>query len=246
MTRPDALRSPRFLVAARWWARRELRRTLDGLRVAGLAEASAEAARRPVVFAATHVSFWDAFVLVALDEALGTEGYAVMDRANLCRVPFFVRLGAIPMRRDRPRAGLRAAAALLDRPGRAVWMFPQGGHRPPHLRPLGFQPGIRLLARIAPSHAAIVPVALQYAYGQSEGPVAYASFGAPLPATEVAGEAGVAHLERAVEAELGRIDRLLSGAPEPFRALIPSRSWDERLDVGTRLLNWWLRPRGEP
>jgi 1-acyl-sn-glycerol-3-phosphate acyltransferase len=246
VTSPDRLRSPRFLGAARWWARRELRRTLDGLRVAGLDSARALAAERPVIFAATHVSFWDPFVLVVLDEALGTESYAVMDEVNLCRIPFFVRIGAIPMRRDQPRAGLRAAASMLDRPGRVVWVFPQGEHRPPHLRPLRFLPGVRLLARLAPPSVAVVPVGLQYAFGQSEGPVAYASFGEPLTGAEVAADAGVERLEEAVEEELSRIDRLLAGEPEPFRPLVPSRSWDERLDVGTRMLNWWLRPRPRP
>jgi 1-acyl-sn-glycerol-3-phosphate acyltransferase len=240
--RPDQLRSPRFMSAARWWSRREIRRTLDGLRVAGLAEARRVAAERPVIFAATHVAFWDVFLLVTLDEALGTESYAVMDEENLCRIPFFVRIGAIPMRRTQPRAGLRAAASMLDRPGRVVWIFPQGGHRPPHLRPLAFQPGVRLLARLAPE-AAVVPVALQYAYGQSQGPVAYASFGDPIPAPVVASHGGVEVLERATEAQLARIDRLLAGADECFEALVPSRSWDAEMGVGTRLLNWALTPR---
>jgi 1-acyl-sn-glycerol-3-phosphate acyltransferase len=240
---PERFRSPRLLAAARWWARREIRRTLDGLRVAGLAPVRQLTARQPVILAATHVAFWDVFVLVALDEALGTEGYALMDAENLCRIPFFARLGAIPVQRGSPRAGLRAAASLLDQPGRAVWIFPQGGHRPPHLRPLAFLPGVRLLSRLTPG-AAVVPVGLQYAFGQSEGPVAYASFGEPLPAEAVAADDGVPKLEEAVEFELARIDRLLAGAPEPFESLIPSRSWSDQVGVGTRLLNRWFGPRG--
>jgi 1-acyl-sn-glycerol-3-phosphate acyltransferase len=242
VTRPQDVRSPRFLHAARWWARRELRQTLDGLRVQGL-DAAREATRaRPVIFAATHVSFWDPFVLVVLDEALGTEGYAVMDAVNLCRIPFFVRLGAIPVQRGAPRPGLRLAASVLDRPGRAVWIFPQGNQRPAHLRPLGFLPGIRLLARLAPS-AVVIPVGLEYAFAESQGPVVYASFGEPLPSSGIGGEAGVERLEAAVEAELDRIDRLLAGEAEPFEALIPSRAWSEDAGAGTRLLNWALRPR---
>ncbi|MBA4156824.1 MAG: 1-acyl-sn-glycerol-3-phosphate acyltransferase [Gemmatimonadetes bacterium] len=240
--RPEDVRSPRFLAAARWWARREIRRTLDGLRVAGLREAREVARRQPVIFAATHVAWWDPFLLVVLDEALGTEGYALMDAENLCRIPFFARLGAIPVQRGNPRAGLRAGAALLDRPGRAVWFFPQGRHRPAHLRPLDFQPGIRLLARLAPN-AAVVPVALQYAFAEAQGPVSYACFGTTLPAREVAEHGGVVRLERAVEEALARIDANLAGAGEPFQALIPSREWGANADPGTRLLNALLRPR---
>jgi 1-acyl-sn-glycerol-3-phosphate acyltransferase len=241
-TSPDQLRSPRFMRAVRWWARRELRRTLDGLRVAGLPDARGVAAARPVIFASTHVAFWDVFVLAVLDEALGTESYGLMDAENLCRIPFFVRLGAIPVRRGSPRAGLQAAAALLDRPGRAVWIFPQGGHRPPHLRPLAFQPGVRLLARLAPQ-AAVVPVGLQYAFAESQGPVAYAGFGAPLDASTVGAAGGVERLESAVVEQLERIDRFLSGAAEPFEVLVPSGSWGDQTGIGHRLLNRWLRPR---
>jgi 1-acyl-sn-glycerol-3-phosphate acyltransferase len=239
---PEQFRSPRFLRAARWWARRELRRTLDGLTVLGLAETRDVVRRGPVIFAATHVAFWDPFVLVALDETLGTEGYAVMDAVNLCRIPFFVRLGAIPVQRGSPRTGLRLAASVLDRPGRAVWIFPPGGHRPPHLRPLRFFPGVRLLARLAPD-AVVVPVALQYAFAEGQGPVAYAAFGEPIAPGEVAGEAGVERLERAVEAQLARIDRLLDGEPEPFTAVVPSRGDPAHGGPGTWLLNRWLRPR---
>lgn len=240
--RPDSLRLPRFLTAARWWARRELRRTLDGLRVAGLVEARSVVQRQPVIFASTHVAWWDAFVLLTLDEALGTEGYALMDERNLCRIPFFTRLGAIPVRRGNPRAGLRAGAALLDRPGRTVWIFPQGRHRPAHLRPLDFQPGVRLLARLAPD-AAVVPVALQYAFAEAQGPVSYACFGTALPAREVAERGGVLRLEEGVEVALGRIDTFLAGGGEPFQALIPSREWDANAGAGTWLLNAWMRPR---
>jgi 1-acyl-sn-glycerol-3-phosphate acyltransferase len=196
-----AHRSARFLALARWWARREIRRTLDGLRVAGLDETAGLARRQPVILAATHVAFWDVFLLVALDEALDTEGYALMDSVNLTRIPFFVKLGAVPIERGNPRPGLRTAATLLDRPRRAVWIFPQGHHRPPHLRPLGFLPGVRLLARLAPG-AAVVPVGFQYAYEENAGPVAHASFGPPLTAPEVAAPDGVERLERAVEVQL--------------------------------------------
>lgn len=211
-----------------------MRRSLDGLKVAGLDEARAVASARPVLFAATHVAFWDAFVLLVLDAALGTEGYAVMDAENLCRVPFFTRLGAVPLQRGRPRSGLVAAAARLDRPGRALWVFPQGEPRPAHLRPLGFRPGVRLLARLAPA-AAVVPVGLQYAFAAYPAPVAYAAFGPPLVAHEVAGRGGVARLEAAVERQLARIDACLAGEAGGFTALVPPRAERPR-GPGERLL----------
>jgi hypothetical protein len=242
MRSPDQLRSPRLLGLFRRWVRREIRWKLDGLRVAGLDQARGTVHAQPVILAATHVAFWDAFLVLALDEALGSEGYALMDAENLCRIPFFARFGAIPIERGRARGALRSAAWLLDRPGRAVWIFPQGEHRPAHLRPLGFLPGVQLLARLAPD-AAVIPVAFQYAFAESEGPVCYAGLGPALPTGAVSGPGGLSLLERGVEVELERIDRYLSGAAEPFVSLIPSRDWKQRMGLGTGILNAMVAPR---
>ncbi|HEV2130142.1 MAG TPA: lysophospholipid acyltransferase family protein [Longimicrobiaceae bacterium] len=237
---PEQIRSPRFLAAARWYVRRELARALDGLHVGGL-EAARELCRaHPVLLVSNHVCWWDPLVVLALDEALGTEGYALMDAENLCGVPFFARFGAIPLdRRSAPRmrAGLRAAAALLDRPGRALWIFPQGRHRPAHLRPLGFQPGVLLLARLAP-RAQLLPVALQYAYAEGHNPAVFASFGEPVSASHAARAEDARCLEARVAAALGSIDRVLAGEAPPFPALIPSRVRRPDRGFGSRMLAW--------
>ncbi|HEX7239764.1 MAG TPA: lysophospholipid acyltransferase family protein [Longimicrobiaceae bacterium] len=241
---PGALRTPWLLALARRYARRKLARGLDGLRAGGVEEARSEAARRPVILAANHVSWWDPFLVVALDEALGTEGYALMDAANLGGLPFFARLGALPLDRSAPartRAGLRAAAALLDRPGRAVWMFPQGSLRPAHLRPLGLRPGIALLARLAPG-AAVLPVALQYAFGEHAAPAALVRFGAPIPPEAARSAEGTALLERALEEGLRAIDASLAGEAPPLPELVPSRLRRPDRGVGPRVLG--ALPRG--
>jgi Acyltransferase len=231
---PAPTRSPRFLALARSYARRRLARGLDGLFVAGLEAARAEARERPFILAANHVGWWDSFLVVALDEALGTEGYALMDADSIRRLPFFARLGALPLERGgraSARAGLQAGAAMLDRPGRALWMFPQGRHRPAHLRPLGFAPGIRLLARMAPG-ASILPTAFQYAWREQPGPAAYVHLGRALPAAEMTMES----LEAAVEHGLGEIDAMLSGERAPFPALVAGRTRTPEHGLGARLL----------
>ena len=233
MPHPPA-RSPWFLALARRYARRRLARGLDGLYVAGLEAARAEARRRPVILAANHVGWWDSFLVVAIDQALGTEAYALMDAESIRRLPFFGRMGALPIDRSgraTSRAGLEDAAARLDRPGRALWIFPQGWHRPAHLRPLGFAPGIRLLARRAPD-AAVIPVAIQYAWGEQPGPAAYAHLGAAIPADGLAVEA----VEAAVEQGLGEIDAMLAGERAPFPALVAPRVRSPEEGIGARLI----------
>lgn len=227
-------RSPWFLALARRYARRRLVRGLDGLYVAGLEAARAEANRAPVILAANHVGWWDSFLVVALDEALGTEGYALMDAESIRRLPFFARMGALPVERGgraSARAGLALAAGKLDRPRRALWMFPQGRHRPAHLRPLGFEGGIRLLARIAPA-ASIIPTAFQYAWREQPGPAAFVHLGRAIPAPALT----IERLESAVEAGLREIDAMLAGERAPFPALVPGHARAPEQGIGARLL----------
>jgi 1-acyl-sn-glycerol-3-phosphate acyltransferase len=233
-------RSAWFLGVTRPYVRRRLARGLDGFYAEGVEEARAVARERPVILVANHVGWWDSFLVVALDEALGTEGYALMDAASVRRLPFFGRLGALPLDRSsaaRSRAGLREGAAKLDRPGRALWIFPQGHHRPAHLRPLGFRGGVTLLARMAPA-AATIPIAIQYAWGEGAVPAAWAHLGAPLPSGEATAEA----LEEAVGAGLARIDDALAGRAAAFPALVPPRTRGE--GIGARLLGGRRRADG--
>lgn len=229
---PPAWGSP-----ARWFFRRLARArvagALDGLHVSGLDLARESLARGPVIFACTHVAWWDVFVLLLLDEALGGRGRALMDAENLDRLPFFRWVGALPLDRSggaRARSGLRDAAAWPDAPGKALWVFPQGRQRPAHLRPLGLARGIVLLART--SGAPVVPVALDYGFREGERPAAVVRFGAPLteardllPALEVALADGLSH-----------VDRFLDGQPAEFQALVPPARPRGDVDLPTRLL----------
>lgn len=233
-------RNARFVALARRYARRRLARELDGLWAAGLEGARRVAERGPVIFAANHVAWWDAFVLVTLDRELRTEGHALMEAGNLRALPFFGWLGAVPVDPARPMPGLRAAARLAEHPGQALWIFPQGSQRPAHLRPLGFRGGVRVLGRLA-SRAAVVPVALQYAFRQSPRPAAYVSFGAPLAAGRVAAPEGVDHLEQAVCRELRRVDAHLQGEEAGFSAVVPPRGGDPTGGIGAGLLRRMAR-----
>jgi 1-acyl-sn-glycerol-3-phosphate acyltransferase len=239
---PSSLRSAWFLALARRYVRRRIARGLDGLYVAGL-DAARDAARRgPVILAANHVGWWDSFLVIALDEALGTEGYALMDAESVRRLPFFARLGALPLDRSggaRSRAGLRAGAGRLDRPGRALWVFPQGRHRPAHLRPLGFEPGIRLLARWVPD-AAVVPISIQYAWGDQPGPAAYARLGAPVAASGLDLNA----LEAEIVEGLARIDGAVDRGEAGFIPLVAGRTASPEGGLGARLLGGREAARG--
>lgn len=213
---------------SRWLARhaeRRLRRTFAEVHVAGLEVVRDLARTRPVLVVANHTAWWDPMLVLMLSErVLGLDGYALMDATNLRRFRFFALVGAFGVDLGDPRDGARAirhAARLLDRPGRAVWMFPQGGERPLH-EPLVFRPGAAHIARLAP-HAVVVPLGLTYAFGATERPRAWAAFGPPLEPASHPSDAVRAQCD-AVTQQLQRIQACLSGCGEKaFASVVTTR-----------------------
>lgn len=203
-------RSPAFLALARPYVRRALAAAMDGVHVHGLSALAAQSAREPLVLAVNHVAHWDPLVLVALEERLPGAGHALMDAENLARLPFFANVGAVPLTRtdhDRALDDLDAASDLVRGAAERMWIFPQGRQRAPHLRPLALRPGIlRLLAK---SGASLVCVGLAYAYREAETPACAVSIGPPIDAARASAE-GLEGIERAMVAELSRIDAWLT------------------------------------
>jgi 1-acyl-sn-glycerol-3-phosphate acyltransferase len=258
VTTATRFKKPWFVSLVRSYARRAIARRFDGLFVDGLDEARRVVGARPVLFCANHVSWWDAFVLVLLDEALGADGYALMDETNLARLPFFRAVGALPLAVDGgagARRQLDDAVRTLDRPGRALWIFPQGRQRGAHRRPLGFKPGLRLIATRAQRHGAvIVPVALAFPWRKAPAPSIVVRFGDPLEPSATTREDLTGAVERRVAALLDGVDAALdpddetdsSTPPPPGHPLVPARGDNAAEGVGARLLGRLLgRPAGD-
>ena len=200
MNHPDAqalaragdTRRQAFLRVARRYVRRRLTRELDGVWVSGLAEARAALAQRPLIFVANHVAWWDALLLLPLDAALGGTGWAVVDSRSLRSLPFFGWVGALPLDRSSPqrsRECLQACADLLDRPGRGVWVFPQGRQRPAHLRPLDLKSGLGVMHARSPVD--LVAVSINYVFLERSRPAAVVRFSAPIAGAILAGASPV-------------------------------------------------------
>lgn len=171
------------------------------------------ARRTPVIFAATHPSWWDGYLTWPLNRVLGDrDGYLMMDALSLQHYPFFTWIGVFGIDRADPRAALAsieyAADLLRAAPNRAVWIFPQGTITPPDRRPLGLYPGVAHLARRLPA-CDIVPVAWRLAYRLEQRAEAYIRVGPPL------------HLEesqRVASRELARrLDAALTAADDHLR-----------------------------
>jgi len=188
-------------------ARGRIRGAFHEVRAHGVVEARAAAAKAPLLVICNHTAWWDPLVALYLSHyVLQVEAFALMDAANLRRLPFFGRVGAFGVDLGDPAdgaRGIRYAARLLRAPATAVWLFPQGDERP-ITEPLMFRPGSAEIARLARG-CRVLPVALRYEHGKTERPSLWISFGESAePARDVV--AARAAQEAAVTRELTRID----------------------------------------
>ena len=220
---------------ARRYVARALSRRFEGLFVDGLEGVRAAAARGPLLLAANHVSWWDAFVVVALDQALGTESRVLMDQENLARLPFLGAIGALPLSlRDprRARAQLQAAAQWLERPRRALWLFPQGVQTPSWRRPLGFH---KSFARVASEAACpVVPVSLLFTWRDRPEPAIAVRMHEPISMGGTT-RAFAHDVEGCVARGLDTLDVALSAGPPP-PLLVRGTARGADLGIGARLL----------
>jgi hypothetical protein len=211
-------RRPGFLDYARRYARHRIAHGLDGLWVSGLPESRAALADRPLLFTANHVAWWDPLLLLVLDEALDGVGWAVMDAANLRKLPFLGWVGALPLDRsshEHSRKCLQACAALLDRPGRSLWIFPQGRQRPAHLRPLDLKPGVQIVHASRPVD--VIAVSINYVFLEKDSPAAVVRFSPPMPGSDIAGTALLPAVEGALLNGLDVIDAAATAATDGHR-----------------------------
>lgn len=150
------------------WARRALTRNFRGTWLRG----PRPSVERPTLFYANHRSYWDAFAShTVITRHLGFEGYGAMAHENLARYPFLRHIGAFSLRQGDGRSTLesfRYAKRLLERPGVAVLLFPEGELRPNAPAPLNLSRGLETLARLA--GVACVPLAFRYAFFEAERP----------------------------------------------------------------------------
>ena len=202
---PLALRT--FELFFRPWQRRRIAAT----RVAGLPRSLPGGV--PLVLAANHVSWWDAFTLREVQRILRPRApvYTLMAGRELRRHPRFAWIGAFGMDAGRPASVLAAVrflrARVCERPDAAVIFFPQGRIWPSQRRPLGFRRGIEAFARHA-APCVVLPVAIHHEPLGAPAPTVFVSAGDPVA---VHGR-DLDHraLEAAVEVESDRILDFLS------------------------------------
>jgi 1-acyl-sn-glycerol-3-phosphate acyltransferase len=166
----------------------------------------------PLLLAANHVSWWDPFTLREAQRALRPAApfHTVMLQAELARRPFFRRLGVVGLDPASPaslRACIRQLRRLIgERPDAAICFFPQGRIWPSFRRPLGFRPGMGLVAReLAP--LLVLPIGLHVEPLNAIRSTVFVSAGAPILVDD---RLDVAEVQVAVEREVDAVLAFLS------------------------------------
>ena len=198
-------------LAVRAMIGRKLRSGLFRVRAQGLERLRAEIDADPsgTIFLANHSCWWDLFLVVLLNDVIPVDGYGMMEHFNMLRFGFFRRIGAFSVDRTDPasvRASLEYASGLLKRPRAGVWLFPQGRMIGNDTRPLGFQPGLRLLVKNA-APVRVVPVAFRFEFWQDERPEAFVRFGASTRIEKADAPSVVERMERRLTEELDSLKR---------------------------------------
>jgi 1-acyl-sn-glycerol-3-phosphate acyltransferase len=198
-----------------------MRMGVHGIRMAGLPRQLDP--DQPLLLVSNHVSWWDGFILRSLQQALRPEDpfHTVMLERELGRRPFLRLLGGVGLTPGSPgslKGLLRELTEARERaPGLTVLFFPQGRIWPSHRRPLGFQEGIRVVAR-ALSPVTVLPVGLHLEPGRWPAPTAYLSISEPISVRRR--EISPRLLETKVQEELDAIRSFLA-----FQGEAADESW---------------------
>jgi 1-acyl-sn-glycerol-3-phosphate acyltransferase len=224
-------------------AHSRIKRTFGRVLVSGLDDLRASCARGPVLVVANHTSWWDPLIALWLTNVvLRTDSYAMMDAANLRRLPFFGKVGAFGVdladRGDGARA-VRHAARLLSTPGRIVWIYPEGRERSA-FDPLELQPGSALVARIV-RRAEVTPIGVRYVFGNRERPDIWIAIGRPMPPAR---DLDVEHGRQrdGIASALAQIDSALGGSStDGFTILEDSSGPGVLSQFSERMLAWLVR-----
>ncbi len=209
--------------------RRRFRSRFFAIRVQGLERLRDALKAEPggTLFLANHSCWWDLFLVHFLNESIPVDGYGMMEHANLKRFGFFRRIGAYSVDRASPagvRASIEYTCELLRDDRAGVWIFPQGNIVGNDVRPLGFQPGLRVLVRRA-GRVRVVAVAFRYEFWQDERPEAFVRFGEPrwVEATEAA--RSVEEWERRLTEEVDALrDDVTAQRADRFTSLLSGKS----------------------
>jgi len=186
----------------------------------------------PVVWAASHHSWWDPFIAAELLAGADRRMVLLADVANVRQYRFARRIGAIGT--DELRTALAAV-----RGGAVLVIYPEGRLLPAG-PPGSLAPGAAWAAARAPARLCSVAVrVLMRGRQHPEAYVVISEVGAAGARPEI-----TERLRRRLRDDLAGLDQLNARAEpgQPLPGFAPAvrglRSWDERVDAAREMLPW--------
>jgi 1-acyl-sn-glycerol-3-phosphate acyltransferase len=138
----------------------------------------------PTIFFATHQSWWDGHLILALCQFLKLEFRVLMLEENLAKYGFLRYAGAFGVNRasvSSVRAALRYSRAQLEAGvPRALLLFPSGEIISPFVRPIVFESGLAslvLMCQKAGVKVQVCPLAMRLEHGLEARPSAFLRVG---------------------------------------------------------------------
>lgn len=184
--------SPWLLGAFARYTRWYLGRHFHAVRLSQTGVPEGFASGIPKVIYLNHASWWDPLVCLHLTRHLFPRhrAHAPIDAVALAKYPFFRRLGFFGIESDSARGAAtfaRIAGRILDQPGNALWITPQGRFADVRERPVRLAPGLGYLAARGASRRSrnvqpveFIPLALEYTWWHERLPEVLVHFGTPV------------------------------------------------------------------
>jgi chlorobactene lauroyltransferase len=186
----------------------------------------------PVIYCSTHSGWWDGYLsYVVNDKTLRRDGYLMMEEVHLAQVPFMTWGGVFGIDRHDPRKALASidyiVGILAERPGAALYIFPQGTITHPDRRPLGLYGGVGNIARKLRT-CAVLPVAVRYEFLLEQTPDIFVRIGEPLRFDMARERPSSAQVNARIEAAMTDVaDRLhadiVAGDLQAYRRVLRGR-----------------------
>lgn len=144
-----------------------LKRKFHSLQVSGLDILRKRNSNIPVIIYANHSSWWDGLIAFQISNTLKMDSFIMMEEKQLMKLSIFRKLGAFSVVREKPFEAIKSinysAKLLEEKPGRALWIFPQGEILNNDIRPIRFYKGItKIIEKVG--ECIIIPIAFRYEF----------------------------------------------------------------------------------
>lgn len=174
--------SSRWVRLVLWYAPRLVRKNFSAVRLLG--DPPEVVADEPLLIYMNHPSWWDPVGVAVLTKKYFADrkGYGPIDGKGLEKYRFMEKLGFFgidPTSRAGAAKFLRVGRAVLETPGAILWVTAEGHFTDPRKRPVRLRPGVAHLAAKAQA-ATVLPLAIEYPFGQEKQPEMRLAFGTPI------------------------------------------------------------------